>query len=60
MNPKLYRLNLCRTLKMYMQKGGNAANTAGVLAILGQNVDFFGYLPKEDEEGALFDKQNLQ
>ena len=55
-----YALNLCRILKMYMQKGGNAANTAGVLAILGQNVDFFGYLPKEEEECALFEKQNLQ
>jgi len=43
--------------EMYMQKGGNAANTAAVLSLLGNEVDFFGCIPKNERN--LFSKQGL-
>jgi len=43
---------------MRMQKGGNAANTAAVLALLGNKVDFLGCFPKNGND--FFTQQSLK
>ena len=38
-----------RSLDYYWQRGGNASNSASVLALLGQDVEFFGTLVRSQE-----------